>query len=105
MNLETLGDQIAVTAHNAAQSYLERHGLTANPETLSACLSSNCKARMAEAFADAKAALDCGMNKVAVQTFLATFVLAGIEAAKEACNVPDLETARFLAQDQLQSLP
>lgn len=44
--------------------------------------------RLPEALADAKEAFACHMDKIGCQTFLATFVLAGVEAAKEESRPP-----------------
>lgn len=47
------------------------------------CLKANIKIRMPKALADAKEALEVGMNEIAEQTFAAEIALAGIDAAKE----------------------
>jgi hypothetical protein len=82
--MSTIENLIVDTASRAACHYLRSHGLSANVETLAACVRSHCKARLAEAYRDACDALSANMDKVACSTFLASFVLAGIEAAKEA---------------------
>jgi hypothetical protein len=42
------------------------------------------------ALADARAAIDAGLAEVAVQTFVASMMLCGIAAAKEAVTIPTL---------------
>jgi len=83
-SLEVVGRLAADVAEKAAVAYLQKNGLAANAEALAECLRSWTKAKLSEALADAKAALDCGMGQMAETTFLATMALAGIEAAKEA---------------------
>jgi hypothetical protein len=82
--MDDLGKAAATIAMRAAAEYLSAHGLKADTDDLTACLRSWIKAKLPEALADAKAALDCGMTEIATQTFGVTIALAGIEAAKEA---------------------
>ena len=79
-----IGDQIVVTAYKAANEYLTANSLKADAEALRLCIKSWCKIKLPEAIADAKSAFECGMDQIGTQTFLASFALAGIEAAKEA---------------------
>lgn len=81
------GDKIALIAIRAANQYLATHGLTADKPALAACLSSWLKIKLPEAIADAKEAMDCGMDEIGKQTFALTIAQAGIEAAKE-CGFP-----------------
>jgi hypothetical protein len=83
---KVLFDRCAGIAIQGARDYLTTHGLTADNAKLAACLSSWMKIKFFEAMADAKAALDCGMTAVAMQTFSLTMRQAGIEAAREASN-------------------
>ncbi len=77
--------EIASTmAVRGAREYLLRNNLKAESTALSSCLKSWVKAKWPEAIADAKEAIDCGMVQIAQQTFAATMLQAGIEAAKEA---------------------
>lgn len=71
-------------AMRGAKEYLDRHGLTAEPEALRECLKSWLKLQMPVALRDAREAFACHMDKVAEATFAASMVQAGIEAAKEA---------------------
>lgn len=70
-------------AMRAAEQYLHVHKLEADDRALADALKVHVKARITEALADARDAFDCGMADVAEQTFLASMVLAGIDAAKE----------------------
>lgn len=81
---EQLADAAGIIAANGAREYLRVHNLTASKEALSACLVSWIKAQMPVALADAKQAFDCHMDEIAVTTFKASMIQAGIEAAKEA---------------------
>jgi hypothetical protein len=79
---------LATTAANiaarAAAEYLRQNNLTVDLDRLSACLKTQCKARIMEAIRDAKEALDANMAQAAQMTVAASMALAGIEAAKEA---------------------
>ena len=90
LTMESLGAGAAEVAMRAAVEYLCEHKLTADPEALVECLRSWIKIKLPEALRDAKDALDCGpgMRMIAERTFNASMALAGIEAAKEACNPP-----------------
>lgn len=78
-----LADAAARIAQAGANNYLVAHNLTADPAVLSECLGSWLKLKLPEALADAKEAFACHMDRVAVQTFAASIMQAGIEAAKE----------------------
>ena len=80
---KTLGQVIVETAYCSARAYLVEHELQADNDALFACIKSWCKIKLPEAITDARAAYDRGMNQWGDKTFTATFVLAGIEAAKE----------------------
>lgn len=75
---------MAACAMRAASEYLARHSLTADPRTLTERLKAHLKLALPRALADAKAAMDARMERVALQIFEASLALAGIEAAKEA---------------------
>ena len=89
---------VTIAAHGARQ-YLERNKLTAKPDVLSACLSAWVKIKLPEALRDAKEALACHMEQVAQQTFAASMISAGIEAAKEASHSKLKTCAVLRAQD------
>jgi hypothetical protein len=82
--IQSLGDAAVACVLAGCREYLTKHNLTADPETLAACCRSWAKIKLPEALRDAKEAMACGMTQVAEQTFKATMVQAGIEAAKEA---------------------
>lgn len=75
-------------AAKAAARYLQVHDLDADDGQMKEVLKRHVKARLDEALADVKKTLDCGMGDVASQTFLASMVLAGIDAAKEVGRKP-----------------
>ena len=79
-----LGQVIVETAYKAARAYLIQHNLKAEHEALMSCVKSWCKIKLPEAITDYEEANKIGMKQCAEQTFLASFALAGIEAAKEA---------------------
>lgn len=85
MNIEALGSLAANQVMLAASEYCHANNLRADPEALAECCRSHARLRLPEALADAKEAIDCRMEQVAVATFVATMRLAGIEAAKECC--------------------
>ena len=84
-------NQLAEVASRAcmrgAVDYLRIHNLHATPEALADCCRSWAKIKLPEALHDAKEAIACNMAQVAEQTFVATMIQAGIEAAKE-CGMP-----------------
>ena len=71
-------------ATRGAVAYLDKNHLQADASALAECLRSWVKIQMPQALKDAKEALAVGMGQVAEQTFAASMVLAGVEAAKEA---------------------
>lgn len=87
--IQALAETVSDIAAHAAITYLKQQNLTATDEALAACLASWIRLKLPEAFADAKQAIDSGMEQYAEMTFRATMALAGIEAAKEA-GVPRL---------------
>lgn len=80
----TLGQVAMDCVTRGAIGYLEEHDLIADPQTLLEFCVSWCKSQMPKALKDAKDALDANMPQIAEQTFAASMVLAGVEAAKEA---------------------
>jgi hypothetical protein len=86
-NVDSLGQLAADTAMKAAVHYIKFHGLKVDTDTLVETLRANCKIQLPVALRDAKEALDANMEAVAEQTFIATMVLAGHDAAKEACHI------------------
>jgi hypothetical protein len=83
----TLADVAIKAATAGAIEYIKTHNLKVDFAFLSESLRAMTKARLPEALHDAKAALDANMGQIAEQTFLASMVLAGVEAAKESCYV------------------
>jgi hypothetical protein len=83
--INSLGQMAGDIAARAAIKYLEIHGkLTPDvADRLAEPLSRHARQALPEALADAKEALNCGMVDVAKETFAASMVLAGINAAKE----------------------
>ncbi len=76
------------TAMRGAAEYLAAHNLVSNDDkALCECIKSWIKINLPQALADAKEALDAGMEQAANATFLLSMKLAGIEAAKE-CGLP-----------------
>lgn len=71
-----------------AIDYIRANHLKVDRRTLTETCRSMAKARIMGALADAKAAIEAGMDKVASATFVASMRLAGIEAAKEASVHP-----------------
>jgi hypothetical protein len=67
-----------------AGEYLKTHNLRADADTLAVVCKQWAAIQLPVALKDAKDALDCGMTAIAEQTFKATMLQAGIEAAKEA---------------------
>lgn len=81
--MESLMSVAAQIVAEGAAEYLRKNNLRADPSALASCCKSWCAIKLPEALRDAKEAMECGMDRVANQTFAATMVLAGIEAAKE----------------------
>lgn len=103
MNLEVLAELAAKQVLLAASEYCHVHNIRADPAALAKCCRAHGLLRLPEALADAKAALDCRMEQVAVATFVASMRQAGIEAAKECClprpDYLDTTPAGGVAQD------
>ena len=89
-SLSSLAQVATDTAILAAATYLRKHGLQAPPEVLSSFLMDWIKIKLPEALRDAKEAIDAGMAEAAQQTFLASMMQAGIEAAKESGFPPHI---------------
>ena len=84
MATKGLGEVATAAAYGGMMQYLKVHGLAGVPSDLRECLAAHVKAAVPKALADAKEAFEAGMPGVAEQTFAASMVMAGIEAAKEA---------------------
>jgi hypothetical protein len=84
MDTAALANAAIQIAAAGANQYLRAHNLTADQSALAECLRSWVRAKLPEALADAKEAFDLHMDAVGVQTFQASIMQAGIEAAKEA---------------------
>lgn len=88
--LDSLAAIASNSAMEAAAAYIRARGLKDGIDfkidTLIEALRRHSKTALDLAMRDAREALACGMQDVAVATFTATFKLAGIEAAKEACG-------------------
>lgn len=81
-------DKLGVAAADAAMrgcaTYVRTNGLkVADLDRLVALLKVHAKAAVDAAMADAKNALEANMGAVAESTFVASFTLAGVTAAKE----------------------
>ena len=87
MNHTALANAAMQLVVHGAHEYLRSHSLNADETALSACCTSWCKAQLPSALNDAKEAFACHMDRVAVATFSASMIQAGIEAAKEASLV------------------
>jgi hypothetical protein len=88
MDDNELGKLVFRQAARAAAQYLTIHtNIRPDPDILTAALKKHVKAAIPQALADGKAALDCRMDQIACDTFLASFTIAGINAAKEVCGV------------------
>lgn len=82
-------------AFGAAKKYLAVHSLKADEKILWEACKSWVKIKLPEAMKDAKEAAECGMDKIATQTFGLSIAEAGIEAAKE-CGWPLPTTANVI---------
>jgi len=80
-----LADVAVKAATQGAVEYIKANNLKVDFANLSESLRTMVMIRLPAALHDAKEALDAGMDQVANQTFLASMVLAGIDAAKKAC--------------------
>jgi len=92
-----------IAARGAAE-YLRQHKLKADPDALLSTLRSWVKAKLPEALHDAKEALDANMGAAAEQTFKASMVLAGIEAAKEAGFPEGMKNDLYVSAADRQTL-
>jgi hypothetical protein len=81
---DSLTRAAAGIAMRAAATYLDKHGLKVADALIVEQLRATIPARFREAIADAREAIDLGMTAVGEETFAASMVLAGIDAAKEA---------------------
>jgi hypothetical protein len=81
-----LGEAAVKAAIHGAKSYLLANNLDADNDALAEAILRHVDAKMDDAMADVKAALDCHMYQVAEATFRATMIQAGIDAAKEVCR-------------------
>src|SRR5260221_5393715 len=87
--MKDLADAAIRMVIQGAKQYLEAHKLQpVSNEALAECCKSWCKINLPEALADAKEAFACHMDRIAITTFQATMMGAGIEAAKEASVPP-----------------
>ena len=83
-NTDGLAKAATLCTVSGAANYLRVHKLQADNDLLAECLKRHLQSALPKALADAKEALECGMDAVAEETFKASMVLAGINAAKEA---------------------
>jgi hypothetical protein len=95
-NIQRLADASVTIARKGALAYIEAKKLDVDAKTLAEALPRHIAAKLDEALSDARAALDCGMCDVAVTTFGASMLAAGIAAAKEtsAPTAAELEVSR-----------
>lgn len=91
--VDQIGSQAADIAMRAAADYLrqacrldEFRSDDAKLDRLIAVLRIKCREALDGGFRDAREAIEAGMDQVANMTFVASFRLAGIAAAKEACE-------------------
>jgi hypothetical protein len=83
-SFEKVADVMATYAVLAAMRWFHQNpDKTFDLVDLQLSISRHMMKRLPTAHEDGKAALDCGMCEIAVQTFLAEFQLAGVDAAKE----------------------
>lgn len=78
-----LASAAATIAMTAAADALRRLKLQADPEMLAGALRLSVAGHLAQAIADAREALQLGMQDTATATFAASMRLAGIEAARQ----------------------
>jgi len=83
-NVDQIAEIAAEAAILTAIQHLKAHHLDADPTALRDCLRNWVAIKLPEALKDAKEATEAHMSEQFVhQIFLASFILAGIEAAKE----------------------
>lgn len=84
--MERLAEEMMRMAAEGSRMYLETHKIpvhSVNVEELLLALRSHVKAHINEALTDAQEALEHGMTAVAMATFKASMMQAGVDAAKE----------------------
>lgn len=87
MKLETLGEVAVGIVAKSAVVWMSAHSMKpVSEDALCECVKAMTKIRLPKALADAREAFAASMDMVAVETFLASMSLAGIEAAKECCT-------------------
>jgi hypothetical protein len=88
-NAQRLADAALGIAWRGAQKYLGGRASEIEDKLVTAVRAA-VKRDVHGALADARAAIDAGRAEIAVQTFVASMMLCGIAAAKEAVSVPTL---------------
>lgn len=83
-DLDNLATAAVAAATSAAHQHLMHNRLCADPDALAECIKAHVKIAFPAALRDARDAIEASMPRIAEATFLASFVLAGVEAAKEA---------------------
>ena len=96
-NIDALATRAVEIALRAAREYMAQRNLTADPDTLRACLKSWLRVQLPEALVDAREAIECGMHQAASATFALSIARAGIEAAKESSMPSSLAHAKACA--------
>jgi hypothetical protein len=90
----TLSIAAADIAMRSAATFIRQRGIVVDDyDALTTALRVHCRRALDVAMDDAKAAIECGMSEAAAATFQASFVRAGINAAKEyaATNGTDVD--------------
>jgi hypothetical protein len=82
--IDTFGQKAAEAAMRGAANYIKVHGLMNEVDLgrVTELIGIEVKAILPQALADVKEALDANMGEVAAQTFMASMVIAGINAVK-----------------------
>ena len=83
---DQLGTVAAEVAMRSAAAYLRKQNVdvqSINYDRLTETLRRSTKAALSQALDDAREAFECRMDAIGVQTFQASFVVAGVNAAKE----------------------
>ena len=83
--VDTLGQKAAEAAMRGAAEYIRANNLrsNANLERITELIKLKAKAALPQALEDAKEALEANMGRLAEQTFMASMVLAGVNAVKD----------------------
>lgn len=83
--IDTLGTKAAEAAMKGAADYIKAHGLRdgMDLDRVTVLIRVTAKAALPQALADAKDAMDANLYAVAQQTFMASMVLAGVQAVKD----------------------